>query len=627
MLDKSICHLIPCEGKFYFRFNNGGFGSKWMGLWDCSDKLLDYWAFKCGDVWLSPGNFSGFSGNLSDNRANFSHFGGDFSEYSHIERKEGRLFFRALATSKRQKAPWEIELGINLRGASDNRTDCPGKFASLEGGVLRVESPSNERKIEISGLSGFSISESFEKTHSPGEVSERLGWKYFNESPQNCLVIRLKGAFPERECGFSISLGQSLLPGTGNPPKIQYFGMGNVGELGNSAISAARGFSSDRGYFAGFPYFTEFWTRDACISIPALSRAGEYSLAEDFLKKIGESQRNDGCIPNFVGKTDYSGADTTPLFILASIDFWKWSGGREIDLGRISKACEFFGKTDVDSDGFSETDRGSCFDPLLHWTTWMDSIERSGRAIEIQFLWGEALRQGGILLRDNSLESKGRALIERAFEKFRDPEKGIFLDTLGGFSENIRSSNILFGLAFSEIPEKERDACLDALDTLESEEFSTSWGIRTASRRNGNFNGSGYHTGAVWNLTTALMSLSEFRLGRDRKGKEYLKILSGNLGKRCFASLDELYDGEGNPQGAVAQSWSSSIVPRIFDDCVFGITPDPERGEISFSPRNGEFGEIERVGKIAGRSCHLKISSDGGVLVDGRKLPERRIEI
>lgn len=627
MLDKSICHLIPCEGKFYFRFNNGGFGSKWMGLWNGPEKILDYWAFKCGEIWLSPENFSGFSGDLGDNSARLSYFTGDYSEYSRIEKREGTLFFRALALSKRQKAPWEIELGINMRGASDNRTDCPGKLVSLEGGVLRAESQSKERRIEISGLSGFSISESFEKIHSPGEVSERLGWKYFNESPQNCLVIRLKGAFPENECRFSIALGQSLSQGEGRPPKKQYFGIGGIGELGNSAISAARGFSSERGYFAGFPYFTEFWTRDACISIPALSRAGEYSLAGKFLKRIGETQREDGCIPNFVGKADYSGADTTPLFILSAIDFWKWSGGEEIDLGRISKACEFFGKTDIDSDGFSETDRGSCYEPLLHWTTWMDSIERSGRAIEIQLLWGEALRQSGEILSDPGLSLKGKELLERTFEKFKGPEKGIFLDTLGGLTENSRSSNILFGLAFSEIPEKEIGNCGASLDLLETEEFSAPWGIRTASKRNRNYNSSGYHTGAVWNLTTALMSLAEFRQGREKKGKYYLEVLSGNLGRRCFASLDELYDGEGSPQGAVSQAWSFSIVPRILDDCVFGIAPDPENKEITFSPKNREFGEIERVGKIAGRPFHLKAGPDGTVMLDGRKLSGRRIEI
>jgi glycogen debranching enzyme len=294
------------------------------------------------------------------------------------------------------------------------------------------------------------------------------------------------------------------------------------------------------------------------------------------------------------------------LWILALCDYCQSSGELDFQWDRLKRACAFFQKTDVDGDGLSETDRGSAFDPFLHFTTWMDSIERSGKAIEIQVLWGEALKEAGKLTGDEALSKRGEKILEKTASVFWKPEWNYFLDCVGGPSQNIKSSNVLFGLALADwsLPAEKSLACFRA---LESDEFTVHWGVSTASKSNYNFSGDGYHTGAVWNFTTALASLAEFRAGRPEEGMRYLKILQGNFGKRCVDSLDELFDSAGNPQGAVNQAWSVCLLPRILDDGMLGISASAKDKILRVSPHlpkrierferkslrfNGEVGDI-----------------------------------
>ncbi|MFH0961213.1 MAG: amylo-alpha-1,6-glucosidase [archaeon] len=611
---EGICHVISKEGNFVFRFNSGGFGSKWMGFWKGERKVLEYWAFNFGKSWLSPENFSGFKENLSERRARLS-FGGDLAEEVCFS-KDG---LRVAAASKIPET-CEIELGINLREAGENSTGSPGNVVSFGGGVLTVEGRGGRRE-KISGLDGFELTENFQKRHYPGRISEKLGWKYFNEAEQDCLVVRLKSARKTKAAGFSVaSCGFPPEEPAGSPEafdEIHRFPDSELGEFVGKCAQLSTSFLSGEKYLAGFPYFAKFWARDACISLPALSRLGLYARARKVLEKIGESQRLDGAIPNFPGSDDFSSADTTPLFILAVADYWNWSGEKVL-VEEVAKAADFFWKTDVDGDGLSETDARSVYDtPLKHWTTWMDSIERSGKAVEVNFLWADALVKAGKLLGEEGFEEKGQKLSSSCEEKFWKSEWAYFADTIGGPTYNQKSSNILFPLAIGRrIPD---DRAVAALRTIESEEFTKPWGVQTGSAKNPNYSPNGYHTGAVWNLLTGLASLAEFKYGRPEKGLEYLGILKSNFGRRCAQALDETFDGSGAPQGAVSQAWSASIVPRIVDDGLFGIEPDAEAGRVGIRPKIPEgFGRIERIGKIAGKKFEISVLNGGKISVNGR---------
>jgi hypothetical protein len=563
------CHVITNGKNFLFRFNDSAFGSKWCGLWRGEEKIIEYWAFRFGDDWLSPGKFSRFLLNQKGRHARLS-YGNELSE-------EVVLSQRGLSVSAASKlpAPAEIEIGINLRSANENVTGNPGEVISFENGTLRVRGRSG-RAAEISGLEDFALVASARKTHRPGNLAESLKWDYFHEEDEDCLVVNLRRAHPDKTAGFHVELPEAA-PEFPEPEKIY-----PTQKQLHPAILQMRSFLAGDELWAGHPYFAKFWTRDACINIPGFVRLGMRETARDLLEKIGSSQRADGCVPNFAARGDYSGADTTPLWILAVCDYCQFSGELEFQRARLLSACHFFDKTDVNGDGLSETDRGSSYDPFLHFTTWMDSIERSGRAIEVQFLWGTALKEAGKLLGEKALSEKGERIFRKAESVFWKPEWNYFVDCVGGPTQNLKSANCLFGLALGDIdPEKARPC----LETIESDEFTLPWGVSTASRKNENFSGDGYHTGAVWNVLTALASLAEFRAGRAEAGWRYLKILEANFGKRCECSLDELYDGQGNPQGAPNQAWSVCLIPRILDDGLLGIVPEAKEGKIIFSPK------------------------------------------
>lgn len=546
------CHLIARTGSFLFRFNDTAFGSKWCGYWRGGEKLVEYWAFSFGGRWLSPGTLDSFHYSPEEPRARMSFASGAFSE-------EACFASRGLKVSAASKLPGraELELAFNLRGSGENATGAPGRVASFEKGVLTIEGRS--RRARVSGLAEFSLIGADCKKHYPGKLAEAKGWRYFNECEQDCLVVRLASRRAVKTAGFLIEDDVGEAPGR-SKAKDPFLA---------SAENRMSAFLAGGSFQAGHPYFAKFWVRDACICAPGLLAAG-YDI-RPLLENIAASQRADGAVPNFSGadvaaasisgQMDFSAADTTPLFILAVTDCWKESGHKEFLKDSVLRACSFFKRTDVDGDGLSETDSGSAY-PQGHWTTWMDSIERSGKAVEVNFLWGAALKRAGMALANEELQEAGERLLKLCEDRYWKSEWAYFADTIGGPTYNLKSANILFPLALGEPIQEDR--ALAALKTIESPEFTKPWGVQTASTSNFNFDPSGYHTGCVWNLLTALAALAEVRYGRRAQAEKYLGILKANLGRRCEDSLDECFDGSGAPQGAVNQAWSICLVPLIF---------------------------------------------------------------
>ncbi len=581
---KPVCFVVSDGRLFAFRFCDSSFGSKWAGLWEGKRKILEYWAFRAGDEWLSPDKSAGFSLDQESQRAEISF--GAARETCGFWREQG---FRSRL---RLSAPARIgmEICFDLRDSHENATGREYEVASFGSGTLVVRTKGEGgRSAEVRGLDGFEIRETAKRTHRPGNAADALGWKYFHEEEEDCFSVILESSADLSEAGFLVPLppraARQEFP---RAQDLYRFSDPEVSGFFSHAVSQMRTFLQDTpagtlGFAAGHPYFLDFWTRDACLSVPGLVRLGLFEDASRILSAIAAVQREDGCIPNIVSDApDYASADATPLWLLALHDYCSFSGERGFLSKEALLAASFFNRTDVDKDGLSETDRGSVFEPLPHSTTWMDSIERTGRACEVQFLWGEAIRSLGRLHGSEELCAKGEGILRRAENLLWKEEWGYFLDCVGGPSENLKSSNILFALANSSVSPARAAA---SLAVLESDEFTRQWGITTASARNTNYGaGDGYHTGAVWNLLTALMSIAEFRAGRAEAGMKYLRILKRNFGRRCAEALDEVYDGQGNPQGAVNQAWSVCLLPRIFDDGILGMRPLAHESVVEFSP-------------------------------------------
>ena len=61
--ERSNTYLLSNNGLFFFRFVNSNFSSKWCGFWNIGTKLVEYFAFKVGDEWLSKENQIAFEYN------------------------------------------------------------------------------------------------------------------------------------------------------------------------------------------------------------------------------------------------------------------------------------------------------------------------------------------------------------------------------------------------------------------------------------------------------------------------------------------------------------------------------------------------------------------------------------
>ncbi|HKZ45339.1 MAG TPA: amylo-alpha-1,6-glucosidase, partial [archaeon] len=345
------------------------------------------------------------------------------------------------------------------------------------------------------------------------------------------------------------------------------------------------------GYFAGFPWFTQFWGRDSGWIIPAVIDYGDFESAKNALITLAKFN-SDGCIPNIIymnGKAEYNSADATPLWIIALNHYVKNSGDLEFlhDMESVLiKAVDWCRQNDKDRDGFVEADSKE---------TWMDTLDRSGKPIEIQAFLIEALKSAGNML--HMLKDSGREKMVREqaiemgkkFEKAFWDEKGQFyLDRIDGDGDT-KTINSVFPLVF-ETSQRSKQV----LDKIESDEFSSAFGIRTVSKNSLVYNPMGYHTGSIWGWITALAACAEFKNGRPEKGIYYLGILSDSLSKSCIGAIGEAWNAEnGSPlltkenlreEGACLQGWSSAMVVRCVDEYMLGIGIDALNNTITVSP-------------------------------------------
>jgi glycogen debranching enzyme len=368
------------------------------------------------------------------------------------------------------------------------------------------------------------------------------------------------------------------------------------------------------GYFAGYPWFTQFWGRDLCWIIPALVDYGNFEAARESLKTLATFQ-SDGCIPNTIytqRKLDYNSIDATPLWIIALENYITSSGDIEfLDIVKddLMKAVKWCRKKDVDNDGFIEHESKS---------TWMDSLDREGKAVEAQVFWIQSLRSAGDILKILGDISGGDKLekeaieVEQKFEKLYWNEKeNFYFDTISN-GDNTKTINSIFPLFFgiSSNPEK-------VLKIIESEEFSSPFGVRTISKNEYLYSPNSYHRGSVWGWITALTSCAEFKNNRTEKGLEYLKILFNNLNQNCVGAIGEAWNSENNSiqlqkefgyePGACLQGWSSALVIRCIDEFMLGIKTDALNNTIIVSPSLPNGGKVYRKKRIGNDLVDLSI--------------------
>jgi predicted glycogen debranching enzyme len=225
--------------------------------------------------------------------------------------------------------------------------------------------------------------------------------------------------------------------------------------------------------------------------------------------------------------------------------------------------------------------------------TWMDAkigdwvvTPRSGKAVEIEALWYNALRtmediasQIGIPA-DAQKYSMLADLVKASFNVlFWNEERGCLYDTVtdGTPDATMRPNQILAVSLFHSMMNGQRGKSI--VDAVERE-LLTPYGLRSLSpadtRYRGSYQGdsfardSSYHQGPVWGWLLGPFIDAYFKVNgssqqvRDRV-REWLGAFSTHLNEACLGHVSEIFDGDSphRPRGCFAQAWSVAEILRV----------------------------------------------------------------
>ena len=368
---------------------------------------------------------------------------------------------------------------------------------------------------------------------------------------------------------------------------------------------------------AGYHWF-ESWGRDTFISLPGLTLVtGRFSIAKDILQNFIQFCQA-GLIPNLVGDRSgvplYNTVDGTLWYIYAVLQYLKYTG----DFGFVKdelweslqaiveyhKRGTLFG-IHVDDDGL-----------LMHGAglTWMDAkvgaqeiTPRSGKAVEIQALWFNALRTMEKLAQ--RFKQKDSAAIYASMadqaslsfnKKFWNAQKNCLFDAVdtNDADASIRPNQI-FAVSL-DFPMLEKEKSQKVVDIV-SQELATPYGLRTLSLNDPKFVGkcfgdarsrdAAYHNGIIWPwllgpYVTAYLKVNDYTVDARRLAMEnlILPLFAVGIHQGGLGTVNEIYDCDppNEPRGCISQAWSIAEPLRAYLEDILQVKPKNSKEILEF---------------------------------------------
>ncbi|MEM2466133.1 MAG: amylo-alpha-1,6-glucosidase [Candidatus Bathyarchaeia archaeon] len=364
---------------------------------------------------------------------------------------------------------------------------------------------------------------------------------------------------------------------------------------------------------AGYHWF-EDWGRDAFIALPGLMLVtGRFEDARQTFLAFSQYFMK-GLIPNFISDADakpvYNAVDATLWFVNAVLQYLKYTGDFkfvEKNLWENMKAIvENFEKgkslkIHIDADGL-----------ILHGPqlTWMDAAingrpvtPRTGKAVEVQALWYNALKTLEILARkfmETNTAEKFACLAEKAKEsfsvKFWNSEKGCLFDVVnesGSGDSSIRPNQIIaVALDFTMLDKTKSSRVVNVVH----HELLTPFGLRTLARSDPRYMGAyhgdrrsrdlAYHNGTAWPWLLGPFVKAYLKTeGYGDYTREYAfrSFLAPLLTTQVFVAglgvISEVYDGDPPHMagGCIAQAWSVAEPLRAYVEDILYFRPPFEK--------------------------------------------------
>jgi predicted glycogen debranching enzyme len=350
---------------------------------------------------------------------------------------------------------------------------------------------------------------------------------------------------------------------------------------------------------AGYHWFTD-WGRDTMIALPGLTlTTGKFSTARKILSAFAE-HLSDGMIPNrFPDEGDqpeYNTVDATLWFVHAIGEYVRRTGDlafvRDHLYSQLIEIIDWHERGTrygirVTEDGLLRSGAEGV------QLTWMDAkvgawvvTPRTGKAVEIQALWYNALRhleQLAANLNDHATAGYCRTLSEKtkaAFnEKFWNDEAHCLFDVLNDDNKpdaSIRPNQIFaVSLPHSMLSPERAQAVVNVVQS----ELLTPYGLRSLSPRHPDYRGryegdslsrdGAYHQGTVWAwligpFINAYLNVNNRSPASIAQAKDWLLPFRTHLTDAGLGQISEIFDGDPphTPRGCIAQAWSVAEVLR-----------------------------------------------------------------
>jgi glycogen debranching enzyme len=379
---------------------------------------------------------------------------------------------------------------------------------------------------------------------------------------------------------------------------------GEDGDYIRTLVAAADQFLVRRGgdlgsVIAGYHWFTD-WGRDTMISLTGLAFARrKFDTAREILLAFAAHMR-EGVIPNRFPDGDeepeYNNVDGTLWFVNAVGELARRTGDiefvREHLYARLREFIEWHERGTiysirVDQDGLLGAGQEGV------QLTWMDArigdyvvTPRTGKAVEIQALWYNALRtieEIAARVEDDWMRNHARALAEHARASFH----GLFwneADTClydcispAGEPDAAIRPNQIFALSLPH-PIMTGARSRSIVATV-ARELLTPYGLRSLSPRYPDYRpryegdaysrDTAYHQGTVWAWLIGPFVTAHLRAyGRTpeslTQARGFVRAFREHLSEAGVGQVSEIFDGDAphTPRGCIAQAWSVAELLR-----------------------------------------------------------------
>lgn len=353
-----------------------------------------------------------------------------------------------------------------------------------------------------------------------------------------------------------------------------------------------------RTVIAGYPWFSD-WGRDTMIALPGLTLStGRPEIAREILLEFSR-HFSMGMIPNRFPdegeEPDYNTVDATLWYFEAVRAYVEATDDLDFVRGeifeRLVESISWHLKgtrhgIHVDTDGLlSEGEGGTQL-------TWMDAkfgdevfTPRSGKPVEIQALWYNALRimeTFAARLGDTKKEEHYKTtanMVQRSFNGiFWNEENDCLFDVVEGtFQDRSIRPNQIFAVSLHHAILDDETRARKVVTCVESN-LLTPLGLRSLSASDPRYRGvykgtpherdSSYHQGPVWGWLIGPFIDALLKMFPERR-LECTLLLEGfkqHMTEAGLGQISEIFDGDfpHHPRGCPAQAWSVAEVLRAY---------------------------------------------------------------